>query len=108
MDGKEHTLNLLNCMVCGQSFLARIRKAKSCGKRECMRAHHLRGSRFHDSSMFEFLMLNMRCRGGSGLESTEELMRAAVEKLAIDEGPLADLLIEIYEGQDLPRGYSPW
>jgi hypothetical protein len=53
---------------------------------------------FHESSMFEFLMLNMRCRGGSGLESTEELMRAAVEKLAIDEGPLADLLIEIYEG----------
>ena len=32
----------------------------------------------------------------------------AVEKLAIDEGPLADLLIVIYEGQDLPRGYSPW
>ena len=36
--------------------------------------------------------------GGSGLESTEELMRAAVEKLAIDEGPLANLVVAIYEG----------
>ena len=104
MDGKEHTLNLLKCMVCEQPFSARTRKAKSCGKRECIAFM----TNFHESSMFEFLMLNMRCRGGSGLESTEELMRAAVEKLAIDEGPLADLLIEIYEGQDLPRGYSPW
>ena len=104
MDGKEHTLNLLKCIVCGQSFLARARKAKSCGKRECIAFM----TNFHESSMFEFLMLNMRCRGGSGLETMEELMRAAIEKLAIDEGPLAALLIEIYEGLNLPTGYSPW
>ena len=90
-------------MVCEQPFSARTRKAKSCGKRECIAFM----TNFHESSMFEFLMLNMRCRGGSGLESTEELMRAAVEKLAIDEGPLAALLIEIYEGLDFSRGYSP-
>jgi hypothetical protein len=81
MDGKKDTLNLLKCTVCGQSSLARARKAKSCGKRECIAFI----TNFHESSMFEFLMLNMRCRGGSGLKSTEELMRAAVEKLAIDE-----------------------
>jgi hypothetical protein len=103
MDGKENALNLLQCLVCRQPFLTGTRKAKSCGKRECIAFMR----NFHESSMFEFLMLNMRCRCGSGLESTEELMRAAVEKLAVDEGPLAALLIEIYEGLDLPRGYSP-
>ena len=104
MNGKENLLILKHCIVCEQPFSARTRKAKSCGKRECIAFM----TNFHESSMFEFLMLNMRCRGGSGLESTEELMRAAVEKLAIDEGPLADLLVAIYKGLDLPVGYAPW
>jgi hypothetical protein len=54
-----------HCMVCEQPFSARTRKAKSCGKRKCIAFM----TNFHESSMFEFLMLNMRCRGGSGLES---------------------------------------
>jgi hypothetical protein len=93
-----------HCMVCEQPFSARTRKAKNCGERECIAFM----TDFRESSMVELLLHNMRCRGGSGLESSEELMRAAVENLAIDEGPLADLLIEIYEWQDLPSGYSPW
>jgi hypothetical protein len=104
VNGERNILYPLACLVCGQAFLAKTRKAKSCGKRACIAFM----TNFHESSMFEFLMLNMRCRGGGGLESMRELMERAVEKLAIDEGPLADLLIEIYEGLDLPTGYSPW
>ena len=40
-------------------FSACTRKAKNCGERECIAFM----TNFHKSSMFEFLTLNMRCRG---------------------------------------------
>lgn len=47
--------------------------------------------------MFEFLMLNLRWRGGEGLETPRELMEKAVEELPVSSDLLAELLIEILE-----------
>jgi hypothetical protein len=52
---------------------------------------------FEESSMFEFLMLNLRWRGGGGLETPRELMEKAVEELPVSSDLLAELLIEILE-----------
>ena len=44
----------------------------------------------------------------NGLESLEELMEQAIRELPQSEEPLSRLLIEIYENQNLPVGYSAW
>jgi hypothetical protein len=47
--------------------------------------------------MLQFILTNMRWAGGEGLETPEELVALAIKQLPIDEGPLAELLIEIIE-----------
>jgi hypothetical protein len=102
---KESNVSFLrNCWVCGNPFLAKARKAKSCARRECLGCMAV----FRETYVFDFIMLNSRFGGGSGLESIEEQLQRAIEKLPSDEGPLAELLIGIIENQDLPEGYSPW
>jgi hypothetical protein len=43
---------------------------------------------------------------GKGLESLNELMELAIRELPRSEERLGTLLIEIYESQNLPVGYS--
>jgi hypothetical protein len=53
-----------------------------------------------------FILNNARWAGGKGLESLNELMELAIRELPRSEERLGTLLIEIYESQNLPVGYS--
>jgi hypothetical protein len=80
------------CLVCGQPF-ARKTGEHCCGKRECRAFRAI----FIETTMFEFLMLNLRWRGGEGLETPRELMEKAVEELPVSSDLLAELLIKNLE-----------
>lgn len=89
------------CLVCGAPIDPR---GEICSRRECRMVR----AEFEDFTTLQFILTNVRWAGGSGLESLADLMEQAIRELPLSEERLGTLLIEIYESQSLPAGYSPW
>lgn len=92
------------CVVCEEPLHEARRLHEFCSKREC----RMMFAEFVSFIELRFILEGMRAYGGNGLEALHELMEQAIRALPRDEEPLACLLIEIYESQELPTGYSPW
>jgi hypothetical protein len=103
-DKEPHVTFLLNCWVCGMPYESIKAGSRSCRKPECRAT-----LADLDSLMLgQFILGSMRCYGGPGWELGEraptmypsadpvrELMERAIKELPMDEGLLAELLIEL-------------
>jgi hypothetical protein len=88
----SETLFRKSCCVCGEP-LRETPRWRQCCSRACL----LVRLDWETGTELRFILTNLRCFGGGGFRTLEERMSEAVRRLPIDEGPLAELLIEIVQ-----------